>query len=298
MKLRSLLLSSLLAAFLLGASSGTRAESPQGMQLYVFSSGHLHLDKSIIQTGASGKMEVPVAFFLIKHPKGNVLFDTGNNDRLITDPSYWGPLTQALDPERTPDIAIDTQLGKIGIKPDDVKYVVLGHFHLDHAGNVGKFPNSTLVYQRDEIRAAFWPAPGFAGPYIAGDFASLRGPVGRDMPARQKVIELDGDLDLFGDGSMYIHRAVSHTPGSEILVVRLPKTGTVVLTSDACYLRENLDKNLLPSIGNAFSPSGILDAYNWIRRTIDTESRPMAWLSVMGRASPCTEFRLPLPHAR
>jgi N-acyl homoserine lactone hydrolase len=217
MRIRSLLLGSLLgASFLFGASVSTRAESPQGMQLYVFSSGHLHLDKSILQNGASGKMEVPVAFFLVKHPKGNVLFDTGNNDRLITDPSYWGPLGQALDPERTPDVAIDTQLGKIGVKPDDVKYVVLGHFHLDHAGNVSKFPNSTIVYQRDEIRAAFWPAPGYAAPYITTDFAPLRSALGQDMPSRQKVIELDGDLDLFGDGSVYIHRAVSHTPGSEM----------------------------------------------------------------------------------
>ncbi|MBV8577149.1 MAG: N-acyl homoserine lactonase family protein [Acetobacteraceae bacterium] len=273
MKLKSLLLGSLVSASLLfGASGATRAESPQGMQLYVFSSGHLHLDKSIIQNGSSGKFDIPVAFFLIKHPKGNVLFDTGNNDRIITDPSYWGPLAQALDPGRSPDVAIDTQLAKIGVKPEDVKYVVLGHFHLDHAGNVAKFPNATLVYQRDEIRAAFWPAPGFAAPYIMGDFAPLRSAVGQDLPSRQKVIELNGDLDLFGDGSMFIHRAVSHTPGSEILVVRLPKTGTIVLTSDACYLRENLDKNLLPGIGNAFSPSGILDAYNWIRRVMDTEN--------------------------
>jgi len=226
------------------------------MQLYVFSSGRLHLDKSIIQNGSSGKIEVPVAFFLIKHPKGNVLFDCGNNDKLITDPSYWGPLTAALDPERTPDIAIDTQLNKIGIKPADVKFVVLGHLHLDHAGNVGKFPDSTIVYQRDEIINAFWPKPGLAGPYITSDFSMLRSDLGQPMPAKVKTIELSGDLDLFGDGSIYIHRAVSHTPGSQLMVVRLPKTGLVVLTSDVIYLKENLDKNLLPSMGNVCRSAG------------------------------------------
>ena len=61
------------------------ADPPQGMRLYVFSSGWLTLDKSGLQTGATGKITVPVAFFLIKHPKGNVLFDTGNNDKIITD---------------------------------------------------------------------------------------------------------------------------------------------------------------------------------------------------------------------
>ncbi len=257
---------------LVGFAATVAAASPQGMQLYVFTSGRLTLDKSVIQNGASGKMQVPVAFFLIKHPKGNILFDTGNNDRIITDPSYWGPFVAALDPERTPDVAIDAQLSKVNMKPADVNYVVLGHFHVDHAGNVGKFPASTIVYQRDEIKNAFWPAPGYATFFIAGDFDMLRSAVGQPMANKQKVIELDGDLDLFGDGSVYIHRTVSHTPGSQILVVRLPKTGTVVLTSDAVYLKENLDKNLLPSVGSVYDPSGMLDAYAWVRRLQDMEN--------------------------
>jgi N-acyl homoserine lactone hydrolase len=259
------------ACVLAGFATAVAAAPPQGMQLYVFSSGRLTVDKSIIQSGASGKIQVPVGFFLIKHPKGNVLFDTGNNDRIITDPTYWGPFVAALDPERTPDIAIDTQLSKINVKPADIKYVVLGHFHVDHAGNVGKFPDSTIVYQRDEIKNAFWPAPGYATFFITADFDMLRSTVGQPMPNKQKVIELDGDLDLFGDGSLYIHRTVSHTPGSQMLVVRLPKTGTVVLTSDAVYLKENLDKNLLPGVGSVYEPTGMLDAYAWVRRLQDAE---------------------------
>ena len=82
---------------------------------------------------------------------------------------------------------------------------------------------------------------------------------------------LDGDLDLFGDNSIYIHRTVSHTPGSQIMVVRLPKTGTVVLTSDAVYLQENLDKNILPSVGSVYDPVGMLDAYAWVKRVRDVE---------------------------
>src|SRR6202040_548659 len=104
------------------------------MRLYVFSAGWLTLDKSGLQTGATGKITVPVAFFLIKHPKGNVLFDTGNNDKIISDPTYWGPLAAALDPGRSPDVAIDAQLAKIGVKPSDINYVILGHMHQDHAG--------------------------------------------------------------------------------------------------------------------------------------------------------------------
>ena len=83
-----------------------------------------------------------------------MLFDCGNNDKIITDPDYWGPFVKALDPGRTPDIAIDAQLGKINVKPSDIKYVVLGHFHVDHAGNVGKFLgfDVRLSARRDQER--------------------------------------------------------------------------------------------------------------------------------------------------
>jgi glyoxylase-like metal-dependent hydrolase (beta-lactamase superfamily II) len=111
---------------------------------------------------------------VIKHPKGNVLFDTGNNDKIIKDPSYWGASFTALKPVNTPDVAIDVQLQKIGLKPDDIKYVVPSHLHLDHGGNVGKFPNSTIVVQRDEIQNAFWPKAGTGGPYMIGDVLPLR----------------------------------------------------------------------------------------------------------------------------
>lgn len=264
-------LGSLAAGLFFMSAAALAAEPPKEMKLYVFSSGALNLDKSIIQNGSSGKVQIPVGFFLIRHPKGDVLFDCGNNDRIIKEPDYWGPFVKALDPGRSPDIAIDAQLAKINVKPSDIKYVVLGHFHVDHAGNIGKFLDSTFVFQRDEIKNAFWPAPGYATFFISDDFSMLRNSIGGGMPSKYKTIELDGDLDLFGDNSVYIHRTVSHTPGSQMVVVRLPKTGSVVLTSDAVYLQENLDKNILPSIGSVYDPVGMLDAYAWVKRVRDTE---------------------------
>jgi glyoxylase-like metal-dependent hydrolase (beta-lactamase superfamily II) len=256
-----------------GVAAAAAAASPEGMRLYVFSSGPLTLDKSALQTGAPGKITVPVAFFLIKHPKGNVLFETGNNDKVISDPTYWGPLAQMLaTPEsRSPDVAIDVQLNKVGVKPSDINYIILGHMHLDHAGNVGKFPTATLVYQRDEIVNAFWPKPGFGCCYITADFAMLRNDVGANDPNKQKVIELNGDLDLFGDGSIYIHRQPGHTPGSQMAIIRLPKTGPVVLTSDNCYLMENLQKDILPSVTLAYDPAGMLTAYEWVKHLMSAE---------------------------
>jgi len=202
---------------------------------------------------------------VVMHPKGNFLFDTGNNDKIINDPSYWGPFAQALQVVRTPDVAIDTQLKKIGLTPNDIKYVAVGHMHLDHGGNVCKFPNATFLVQKDEMKNAAWPEPGTAGPYIPGDVACLRNDLGQALPNKFKMEQLEGDLDVFGDRSIVIKRWPGHTPGSQMAVVRLPKTGTVVLTSDNVYFSENVTKNLLPDISLAYFPTGILNAYEYIR---------------------------------
>ncbi len=257
-----------------GFASQVYAASPEGMKLYWFTSYPLDIAKSALSSATSGdeKIIVPVGFFLIKHPKGNIMFDTGTNDSLLKDKSYWGPLAAMLDKGVDPDLSIDSQLGKAGLKASDIKYVILGHMHLDHAGNAAKFPNATLVVQRDEIINAFWPPKDFAGPYISGDFESLRAPTGSASASKIPTIELNGDLDLFGDGSVYIHRAAGHTPGSQLAVVRLPKTGTVVLTSDACYLPENLEKDILPSIGLTYNPTEMLNGYAYIKRVRDMEN--------------------------
>ena len=109
-----------MALLLAGAISHAHAQAPPaGMKLYAFSSGALTVPKNFLQAGAPAtSIQVPVGFYVVRHPKGNVLFDTGNNDRIITDPSYWGAFIQGLNPVRTPDVAIDAQLAKIGLKPD------------------------------------------------------------------------------------------------------------------------------------------------------------------------------------
>jgi glyoxylase-like metal-dependent hydrolase (beta-lactamase superfamily II) len=270
---RQLAIATVVAALFLATTAVVApAQSPPGMKMYVFSSGALTIGKNILQNlGPTDNIQVPVGFFVVMHPKGNVLFDTGNNDKILTDPSYWGPFFKALNPVVTPDIAIDAQLGKIGLKPDDITYVVIGHLHLDHGGNVGKFPNSTVIVQKDEIRNAFWPEPGTAGPYIPGDVAPLRSAMGEAMPNKGKMVQLTGDMDIFGDGSVVVKRWVGHTPGSQMLLVRLPKTGPIILTSDNVYFKENVEKNILPNVTLAYDPAGILRAYEWIRYMQATE---------------------------
>ncbi|MSQ68125.1 MAG: N-acyl homoserine lactonase family protein [Gammaproteobacteria bacterium] len=264
----------LAAALGLGTLTSAQAVSPAGMQLYAFSSGSMMLGKGLLQNLApmEPKIQIPIGFFVIKHPKGNVLFDTGNNDKLITDSTYWGRIATVLEVKMTPEDAIDVQLAKIGLKPDDIKYVVVSHMHLDHGGNVAKFPNSTLVIQDDELSFALFPDAPFAASYIPGDAQVLRSPVGTTQPSLMNMIRLEGDYDIFGDGSIVVHRARGHTKGSQMLMVRLPKTGATILTADAAYFRENVEKNLMPNILLAYEPTGIVKGYDWIRRMMATEN--------------------------
>jgi glyoxylase-like metal-dependent hydrolase (beta-lactamase superfamily II) len=249
------------------------AGSPAGMRLYVLHSGSLSIGKGALQNFApmDPPIRIPVAFFAIKHPRGNILFDTGNNDRIIDDPSYWGPNYDALKPVVTPEISIEAQLGRIGMTPDDFTYVVVSHMHLDHGGNVGKFPNSTLIIQRDEIEYAMFPDEPFAGAFIPGDAAALRSAVGATKPNALPMLIIEEDFDIFGDGSVVVKRSRGHTKGSQMLLVRLPKTGSVILTGDAAYFRDSVEKNLPPNLMLAYDPAGIMRGYEWIRYMMATE---------------------------
>jgi len=240
--------------------------------MYAFSHGTLTIGKGILQNLAPNDppIQIPVGYYVIKHPKGNILFDTGCNDKLIDDINYWPKGLQGLNPTNTPDVAIDYQLKKIGLTPNDIKYVVVSHLDLDHGGNVGKFPNSIIVVQKDEMQNAFWPEPGTGGPYILGDVMPLRA-ANSNYPNAQKMIQLNGDLDIFGDGSVVVKRWVGHTPGSQMMTVKLKNTGLVILTGDNVYFRENVEKSIPPNIVLAYKPDGIYAAYEWIPLMMATQ---------------------------
>lgn len=253
-------------AVLAAAAAAFFAIPASAQQLYVFTSGSLGgFPKAALQIGGQGNIDwAPVSFYVIKHPKGNIIFDTGNNDKTIENAeAWWGPLAKGFGLKMTKDDAIPAQLAKIGLKTSDIKYVVVGHMHLDHGGNVSQFPNATLVAQDDEMKAAWWPDVGFSVYYIPGDFADTK---------KFNVLRLSGDLDLFGDGSFRIIRGRGHTPGSQFAVVRLRNTGSVILTSDTVYLKESLDKNLLPPIPGVTHPVDAYATYAKIRHIRDTEN--------------------------
>ena len=273
MKFRSLLVA-------LGMLAGvvTASAQPAGdIRLYCFTSGMMNTTLGFLQNGSPmEKYLAPVSFFVVKHPKGVVLFDTGNNDKLITDTNYWPAVFRALvttpTPSMTPEVAIDVQLAKIGVKPEDVRYVVMSHLHMDHAGNIGKFKKSTFIIQRDEIHGAFWPEPGTASSFIPADFMPLRVEPGTSKNANaQPVIELAGDHDVFGDGTLVVKRWPGHTVGSQMMTVKLKNTGTILLTGDTIFLRENVEKNIAPNAGLAWNATEVMRSYEYVRNMMASE---------------------------
>ena len=165
--------------------------------------------------------------YLIRHAQGWFLWDTGVTDAIAAMPDGQRPSDPRATHWRRPK-TLAAQLDQIGVKPADVKYLAVSHTHPDHIGNVEMFPQAMLLVQKAEYE---WPSP-------LG--------VGRFRP-EHPATKLEGDHDVFGDGSIVIVATPGHTPGHQSLLVRLPKTGAVLLTGDAVHFKDNWDNRRVPA---------------------------------------------------
>lgn len=214
------------------------------MKVYFFEAGVLKSYKHFFTfaTDVGKPFDVPVPFLLIDHPKGKVLFDTGNALEVVSQKKeHWGGILAAYDPIMTKEQWCINAINSVGVKKEDISYVILSHLHLDHAGGVGLFPNAKYIVQRDEIHYAYVPDSFMRGAYIRKDF---------DKPVDWHFLHgwEDDNFDLFGDGRIVTCFTPGHTPGHMSLLLNLPKSGKMFYTSDACYTEENLEKNILPGL--------------------------------------------------
>jgi N-acyl homoserine lactone hydrolase len=163
---------------------------------------------------------VPVPFFLIRHPDGDVVVDGGNPLVMARDPrGFLGEYADVFDVHMTEDQHCAAQLAAFGVQPESVRYVVQTHLHFDHVGTLGHFPGvETVVHQR-ELDAAL--ADDGAG-YL-GDF--------KDPGLTWRPVE--GDHDLFDDGILRLLETPGHSAGHMSLLLTLAQTGPVLLTADA-----------------------------------------------------------------
>jgi N-acyl homoserine lactone hydrolase len=233
------ILGALLGAVVLSASSGAFAQ-----KLYWTTSGTFgpfNIQGLIPTVKQARDITIPVSMWILDHPKGLVVFDTGNNvaisDNIDNCKKYWAPGNcDFLKPSQKRADVIDMQLKKLGYSVDQVKVVVSSHTHLDHSGNIEMFPKAIHVYQKKELYQGWWPET-FQGRASPGSFVMAD----LDNAREFNFMELAGDYDLFGDGSVMILSTPGHTLGHQSMKVKLPQTGTVIISQDAIWMQENLD---------------------------------------------------------
>jgi glyoxylase-like metal-dependent hydrolase (beta-lactamase superfamily II) len=212
------------------------------LTFHPFNSANFWLDQSIITNGqgCGTRIKVTTTWSVIRHPEGIVVVDTGLNAGVIQDAAAaWGTGEDRLGvPEFPPERQLTRQLDSIGIAPSDVRYVVMTHLHGDHGGANAELPDATFVVQRTEYEYARAP-----------DIPSMV----REYPLDQLLLDdlryqlLDGDHDLFGDGTIQLLQTPGHTPGHQSLRVQLP-SGPLIITGDACQSDSTRDEMVLPSI--------------------------------------------------
>jgi N-acyl homoserine lactone hydrolase len=158
--------------------------------------------------------------FLVRHPRGDLLWDAGLPQTLVGAP---GAATKIGSAEVTVTRTLPDMLSELGMVPADIEFLSMSHTHLDHVGNAGLFPSATWIVDVDEREWAFRPAAR-----TSPVFASYQ--VLEHAPTR--LIEGDADADVFGDGQVVIVQAPGHTPGHTVLLLRLSQAGVVLIAGD------------------------------------------------------------------
>lgn len=213
--------------------------SRKSMKLYILDGGQAHMpDMSHLTPGRNvGKpITFPFPMYLIDHPKGLVVFDTG----FYLDKELKSYRNVPGQPDWKPEQRIDRQLIKLGYKPEDVKFVILSHMHKDHCGGMTLFPQATFIVRKQELHAAWWPE-SFQMGYSYDDF--------KDTRNFKYIQPLDEEeFDVFYDGSLICIDTKGHTRGHQSLIVNLPKYGKIVLAVDAAQVAEILEEKIIPGI--------------------------------------------------
>src|SRR5215471_21270569 len=169
------------------------------------------------------KIQFVYSCYLIKHGDDYMLWDTGH---AMTAPNV------------APKVSLPDTLAKIDVKPDQIKYIGISHYHADHTGQLPSFPKATVL-----IGAREWDAITSAKPPEGANVKAFEGWI----KGEGKVEPQAADKDVFGDGTVIMLRTPGHTPGHSSLLVKLAQTGPVILSGDAVHFRENYDTEGVPA---------------------------------------------------
>jgi len=236
MKKRWAVLAALAALWSLAATAQNRPAPPATPRIYIFDNGAIKgLDPGLFNFKREELKEVDFidVSYLIVHPRGTLMFDSGE----IADAKLKnGPVTE---PPMSADKPLLPQLAAAGYRPADVNYFALSHYHGDHTGNANEFAGATWIVQKAE-RDFMFAASHPQGTIISVDsFIKLK-------DAKTKILN-DENFDVFGDGTVVLMSAPGHTPGHQVLAVKLARRGLVVLAGDLYHYPEERTTGRTPT---------------------------------------------------
>lgn len=222
-----------------------KAQPPRTLRLYVFDCGVLHnsdMGRFNLTPQDVATTDMSMDCFLIAHPKGNLIWDTG----AVPDDS-WTPtgkmmtqhITLADGTKRDADVdkTLRAQLAEVGYAPADINYLALSHYHYDHTANANEFAGATWLVRQNERDAMF--GGKYSGSLQPSTFSALKN-------SKTIIIKTD-DYDVFGDGTVIIKSAPGHTQGHQVLYLKLAKTGGVVLSGDLYHYPAEITLKRVPT---------------------------------------------------
>ena len=207
------------------------------MKMHILSGGRLKMRKSVFVPEADRQelFEIPVSCYLLKHPQGNVLFDTGcHPSTAINAEERWGGMVKFMTPISKPQDNVIDQLKLLNMQPDDIDVVVNSHLHSDHCGCNAFFKKASFICHANELAAAQQDDSENMG-FLAVDWQ-------QPMPTET----IKAQKDLFNDGRIVLVPVPGHTPGMTGALIALDRSGAFFLASDSVALESNLLKDQIP----------------------------------------------------
>jgi N-acyl homoserine lactone hydrolase len=164
------------------------------------------------------KRDLVVSCYLIRHGDQYLLWDAGLGGKALGDHP-----------------TLVAQLAKLGVKPEQVRYVGISHRHYDHIGQAASFPGATLLIGAEDLETL-----------KASKDAGERAAVLPWIEGGAKAEAVRGDRNIFGDGSVTMLNMPGHTAGHHALLVRLKDKGWVLLSGDLFHARESFEHGQVP----------------------------------------------------
>jgi glyoxylase-like metal-dependent hydrolase (beta-lactamase superfamily II) len=232
----------MLAIFLIAFSAFAQSKPrpPKAPRLYVFDCGFLTMSDpttfGFTKEEIGEKQPFAMPCYLVVHPKGTLMWDVG----LVPDSQVNGTRQGTSSVAKT----LKSQLAEIGYSAADINYLALSHLHSDHTANANDFAGSTWLVHQNERDAMFAPAPaggrgGRGGPMASATYIKLKD--------SKTTILTDKDYDVFGDGTVVIQYAPGHTPGHQILFLRLKQSGPILIAGDLYHLPQEINMHRFPT---------------------------------------------------